>query len=106
MAAFKLTIVSPHGKAFEGECESLYAPGREGDFGVLAGHAPMLAMLRRGVSKVVLGGTTVYFVTGDGVCEVTANGVSMLVDAAHKTASAEEARAELARHLEAAGGKS
>ena len=56
MATFKLSIVSPQGRAFEGDCESLYAPGHDGDFGVLAGHAPMIAMMRRGISKVTVAG--------------------------------------------------
>lgn len=103
--SFKLSILSPHGKAFEGDCESLSAPGREGDFGVLTGHAPMLAMLRRGIAKVVAGGQTHFFVVGEGVCEVAKDGVNLLVDTANKAGSLDEAKAGLAQHLEATGAK-
>ncbi len=105
MPAFKISIVSPHGKAFEGECESFYAPGVEGDFGVLAGHAPMLAMLRRGISKLTSGNETKYFVTGEGFCEVTREAVNVLVDTAQKVANLDEAKGELARHLATTGAK-
>ena len=106
MASFKLTIVSPHGKAFEGDCESLVAPGREGDFGVLAGHASMIAMLRRGLAKVSTGDKSdFYVVLGEGYCEVGSSGVTILADAAHKVNTQDEARAELRQHLEAAGAK-
>lgn len=106
MASFKLTIVSPHGKAFDGDCESLVAPGREGDFGVLAGHASMIAMLRRGIAKVATGGQPdFYVVLGEGYCEVGTGGVTILADAAHKVASLDEARAELKEHLAATGAK-
>ena len=105
MAAFKLYIVSPHGKAFEGDCESLVTTGREGDFGVLAHHAPMIAMLKRGITKITLAGESSWFVTGEGVCEVTKDDVNVLVDTAIKTASQDEAKTELAKHLAAVGEK-
>lgn len=103
--AFKLSILSPHGKAFEGECDSLTAPGLEGDFGVLTGHAPMLAMLRRGIAKISASGSTTYFVVGEGVCEVSRDGVNVLVDTADKAASLDEAKAGLAQHLVTTGAK-
>lgn len=103
MASFKLHILSPHGRAFEGDCESLSAPGREGDFGVLPGHAPMIALLRRGISKIVSGDRTTYFVTGQGVCEVSRDGVSVLVDAASLAGGPDEAKSLLAEQLQATG---
>lgn len=105
MAAYKLTIVGPQGRAFEGECESLSAPGVEGEFGVLSGHAPMIALLRRGITRVAHEGQTSYFVTGEGICEVTWDHVNVLVDTATKVASLEAAKTELASHLDAVAGK-
>jgi F-type H+-transporting ATPase subunit epsilon len=105
MAAFKLTLVSPHGKAFEGDCESLVSPGYSGEFGVLAGHAPMIAMLKRGITKITAGSETSFYVTGEGVCEVSKDGVNVLVDTATKTASLDEAKKELANHLAIVGAK-
>ena len=105
MAAYKLSIVSPHGKAFDGDCESLVTTGREGDFGVLAHHAPMIAMLKPGITKITNAGQTNYFVTGEGVCEVAQDGVNLLVDTATKTAGHDEAKTELAKYLVTTGAK-
>ena len=41
---------------------------------------PMIAMLKPGISKVTAGGQATYFVTGEGYCEITRAGVSVLVD--------------------------
>ena len=105
MTTFKLSITSPYGKAFDGSCEMLVVPGREGELGIMAGHAPMIAMLRRGATKVTVGGQPKFFVTGDGVCEVSRDEVNVLVDTAIKTADLAEAKTELAKHVEAIGEK-
>lgn len=105
MAAFKLSILSPQGKAFEGDCDSLVAPGYSGEFGVLAGHAPMIAMLKRGIARIIVAGETSWYVTGEGVCEVSKDAVSVLVDTATKTESLDAAKKELAAHLTTVGHK-
>lgn len=105
MAVYKLSVVSPQGKAFEGEAEALHACGREGEFGVLAGHAPMIAMLKPGISKVTAGGQATYLVTGEGYCEITRAGVSVLVDTATKVASLDEAKTELADYIKTVSDK-
>jgi len=46
---FSLDIVTPEKKVFEGSVFSLSAPGTEGEFGVLAGHAPFATVLAPGV---------------------------------------------------------
>ena len=97
MRSFQLTIVTPAGKRFDGEAESVVAPGEEGVFGVLAYHAPMIAGLRPGVLTVRAGGVSSFFVMGQGVLEVSAgNSVVVLADAAEPAASREEAEKELA----------
>ena len=55
MAKFAFDLVSPERLLLSLEAESVSAPGTEGDFGVYAGHAPMVASLRSGV--VVVTGT-------------------------------------------------
>ena len=102
--SYKLTIVSPGGRAFEGQVDSLTAPGVAGEFGVLTGHAPMIAATKRGIARIQTGGTSTFFVTGPGVCEVTRDDVSFLASTAVKAGSLEEARAELDRQA-ASGGK-
>jgi F-type H+-transporting ATPase subunit epsilon len=103
--SYKLSIVSPGGRAFEGQADSLTAPGVAGEFGVLTGHAPMIAATRRGIARVQTGGTSAFFVTGPGVCEVTQEGVNLLASNVSKAATLEEAQKELARLQAATGGK-
>jgi F-type H+-transporting ATPase subunit epsilon len=97
MATFHLTIVTPAATQFDGDAESLVAPGEMGAFGVLAHHAPMIAGLRDGVMAIRSGGTTSYFVTGEGVLEVNlGNEVMILCDKAEPAASLEAAKQALA----------
>ena len=49
MATFHFDLVSPERLLFSGEVEQVDLPGSEGDFGVLAGHAPLVTTLRPGI---------------------------------------------------------
>ena len=82
MATFKLAIYTPEGEAFSGEVESLEAPGRKGRFGVLTHHAPTITALKRGILRATGGGRDLYFVTGEGVLEVSGGSVTVLADSA------------------------
>ena len=57
MATFHFDLVSPEKIAFSGEVDQVDVPGVEGDFGVLAGHAPVVAAIRPGIITVIVGGT-------------------------------------------------
>lgn len=92
MASYKLFILSPAGKAFDGEAESVVAPGAQGDLGVLAHHAPMIAALRPGVTTVKTAHGPSVFFTGEGVIEVGRDEVVLLVDEAVKTDDAAAAK--------------
>jgi F-type H+-transporting ATPase subunit epsilon len=56
MATFHFDLVSPEKLAFSGEVDQVDVPGIEGDFGVLAGHAPVVAAIRPGILTVTSGG--------------------------------------------------
>ena len=49
---FDLSLVTPEGPAFEGEVEMLIVPGQDGEIGVLARHAPLVATLKAGGTRV------------------------------------------------------
>ena len=49
MATFHFDLVSPEKLLFSGEVEQVDVPGSEGEFGVLAGHAPLVTTLRPGI---------------------------------------------------------
>src|SRR5215831_18127708 len=51
---FDVSLVTPEGPAFEGEAEMIVVPGAAGDIGVLARHAPLIATLRAGSTRVYI----------------------------------------------------
>ena len=56
-------LVSPEKLLMAQDCEMVVAPGEEGDFGVLPGHAPFMTTLRMGAIAIHEGGSvkqTVY----------------------------------------------
>ena len=53
MATFQFDLVSPEKLVFSGEVEQVDVPGSEGDFGVLAHHAPLIAMLKPGILSIL-----------------------------------------------------
>jgi len=105
MASFNLSIISPRGKVFTGSAENLIACGAEGELGILAGHAPMIALLCRGIGRVDAGGKQQLYVFGEGVLEVSAEEVVMLVDNADAAANLEAAKVMMKEHLAATGKK-
>lgn len=77
---FELSLVTPEGAAFEGEVEMLVVPGADGEIGVLARHAPLVAMLRAGETRVKSGGDWSWFATGPGFFKVQQDRAIALVD--------------------------
>lgn len=80
MTSFALEILTPTGRVFKGESESMVLPGTEGSFGVLAGHVPLLARLAAGQIMVRQGAQEHYFKCGPGVADVDPKHVTVLVD--------------------------
>ncbi len=52
MDTIKLEIVTPHGEIFNKEVKSVTLPGKEGEFGVLPGHASLVSLLKTGVIDI------------------------------------------------------
>ena len=82
MATFKLSLVSPEKLLFAGEVDQVDLPGVEGDFGVLTGHAPIVAMLRPGIMTVIAGSLREKFVVFGGVAEFSKEELTILADSA------------------------
>jgi F-type H+-transporting ATPase subunit epsilon len=80
MATFHFELVSPERLVFSGEVEQVDAPGSEGDFGVMAGHAPLVAMLRPGILTLINGGDRQRIVVFGGFAEVSPSGMTVLAD--------------------------
>src|SRR6476646_1892056 len=82
MATFHFELVSPEKVSFSGEVDQVDVPGSEGDFGVLAGHAPLIALIRPGIMTVHAGGEQTKLVVLGGFSEVGPDGLTVLADVA------------------------
>ena len=82
MANFHFELVSPEKLLFSGEVVQVDVPGAEGDFGVLAQHAPMVTTLRPGILTVHGAGGAQKIVVLGGFAEVSAEGLTVLADVA------------------------
>ena len=84
----------PTAPVYEGEAEMLIVPGQAGEIGVLARHAPLVATLKAGSTRVHLGGTEVLeFATGPGFFKVETDKALALVDDAVNVKEIDDARA-------------
>ena len=91
MATLHFELVSPEKLVFSGEVEQVDVPGAKGDFGVLAGHAPMVTTLRPGVLTVKAAGGEQKIVVLGGFAEVSAKGLTVLADTANSLADFDRA---------------
>ncbi len=106
---FSVSLVTPEGPAFEGEAEMIVVPGAAGEIGVLARHAPLVAMLNAGSTRVYVdmdSDQIQTFATGPGFFQVLEDrAIALVDDAVIATAidverarhQLEEAQAELAK---------
>jgi F-type H+-transporting ATPase subunit epsilon len=92
MATFHFDLVSPEKLAFSGEVDQVDVPGFEGDFGVLAGHAPVVAAIRPGILTVTTGGARQKIIVLGGLAEVSAKGLTVLADVATSTQEIDRAQ--------------
>jgi len=82
MDNFHFDLVSPERLVFSGEVEHVVVPGSEGQFGVLAHHAPFLSMLRPGILSILGPGQPRRIVVGGGFAEVAPEGLTVLAELA------------------------
>jgi F-type H+-transporting ATPase subunit epsilon len=99
MDKFKLEILTPNGEIFNDEAVSVVLPGKEGEFGVLAGHASLTTLLEAGVVDVEKEDKSVESIVIDwGVAQVSEEKVVILVEGAAPIRGANES--EIAKALE------
>ncbi len=91
---FDVALVTPDGPAFDGEAEMVIVPGAAGEIGVLARHAPLVATLKAGSTRIHLGANEVLeFATGPGFFKVELDRALALVDDAVNVQEIDDARA-------------
>jgi F-type H+-transporting ATPase subunit epsilon len=94
---FSVSLVTPEGAAFEGEAEMLIVPGADGEIGVLARHAPLVALLNAGSTRVYRDRDSedlLEFATGPGFFKVEQDRALALVDDAVEAREIDETRAQ------------
>lgn len=91
-----LEIVSPYGQILSEEVDEVSASGSEGDFGVLAGHAPFVTTLKIGILSYKKGNETAFVFVNSGYAEVTAKKVIVIADSAEKSIDIDIERAKAA----------
>jgi F-type H+-transporting ATPase subunit epsilon len=99
---FSVSVVTPDGPAYEGDAEMIIVPGAVGEIGVLARHAPLIATLKAGSTRVHPGGgaDVLEFATGPGFFQVLQDRAIALVDDAVEASKIDDAHAR--EQLEAA----
>ena len=91
-----MSLVTPEGPAFEGDVEMLIVPGADGEIGVLARHAPLVALLNAGSTRIYrdrASDDVVEFATGPGFFKVEQDRALALVDDAVDAGKIDDARA-------------
>jgi F-type H+-transporting ATPase subunit epsilon len=94
---FDVSLVTPDGPAFEGEAEMIIVPGAAGEIGVLARHAPLIATLKAGSTRVYLDRDSEdvrEYATGPGFFKVEQDRAIALVDDAVLAREIDDARAQ------------
>ena len=97
MNSFILNITASSGEFYQGSCESMVLPVKDGVYGVQAGHSPVLVAIHMGMLKFTVDGETREILVGDGIAEVTPTFVLLLVDSAERPEDIDKYRAEAAR---------
>ena len=80
---FDVSLVTPEGPAYEGEAEMIIVPGEAAEIGVLARHAPLVALLKAGSTRVYRDRASedvLEFATGPGFFKVEQDRALALVD--------------------------
>ena len=98
MATFQCRVVSARESLFEGDISMLIATGTEGELGIMAGHTPLITLLKPGPRQVktATGEDEIIYVSG-GVLEVQPKVVTVLADTALRATNLDEAKIAEAR---------
>jgi F-type H+-transporting ATPase subunit epsilon len=76
----KVSVISPEAVLYEGTTDSVVAPAFDGEVGILTGHAPMMALLGKGVLRLGAGGQR--FNVEGGFLQVVDNNVRVVTEKA------------------------
>ena len=97
MASLQLQVVTPEKLVVDTQVDYVGVPGSEGEFGIMAGHIPLLSALATGKLHYKLNGKTENVFLSGGFAEVSDNKVTILAKVAELAENIDFARAEKAR---------
>ena len=80
----QLEVVTPTGPVVSEQVDIVTAPGIDGDFGVLANHAPLLSTIKIGSLSYKSRTHTESLMVSGGFCEVSNNKITFLVESAER----------------------
>lgn len=89
-----LQIVTPTRRVLDRDVDEVVLPGQEGSFGVLPGHAGMLAGLAPGVATARTASDETVMAISSGFAEVSSDRVIVLAETCEKAEEIDEQRAE------------
>ena len=93
----QLEVVTPERRVLAEAVNSVTVPGRNGEMGILPGHAPLISELKTGVLAYNKDGTTLQLHVSGGFIEVNNDRVAVLAEIAERPEEIDAARARLAR---------
>lgn len=95
MKSFSLKITACNKIYYDGECQMVILPASDGELGIMAGHEEMTSTIEEGVLRIQHNdGTWEKVFVKDGLAEVRANEVNLIVFFAEKPEDVERMRAQ------------
>ncbi len=83
MSTMKLEIVTPHGAIYDGDINVTTLCGKEGEFGVLPGHAAVVSLLDAGlITATTANNKEISVAINSGYVKVSEDKVTAIVDGA------------------------
>ena len=92
-----LQIVTPDRLLVREDCDQVQIHGKNGELGILPGHAPLITELQIGEISYRVGTTTQYLAVAWGFAEVLPDKVTILADAAERAENIDVKRAQEAK---------
>ena len=80
MKTFLLEIFTPYGEYLDRYVEELIIPTEEYVLGILPNHSPLVAKVRTGKMEIIINGEHKLYAHGEGLINVTKDGVTLIVD--------------------------
>lgn len=97
MTPFKLEIITPEKKFFDGETEQIIVRTTVGDVGILNGHEPYCAALGIGQMRIMMDGKLRHAATSGGIIKVSREKTVVLVDSCEWADEIDVNRAQTAK---------